>query len=364
MPWKVFKTGPENKPFCVFKVDSEGEKIGESLGCHTSKAKAVEQIQAIGAASHAPAQRAVLLGTLLKAIGAADCANVGDALESKVHLSFTWAADMLFGLGFLNREERIGLSSAIGTSLDALNKTIDEMGLQTRPLVPEVADLLISGLKTASIVYADGLSEAVVCYGGQLKAIGDGRVGGYLVLFSDGSTVGDKDLTGEWFTKNTNYHWAGKEKRPALYHHGLDPVLGKVELGNGWKLGRIDDVGLWVETQLKLRHDYEAAIYHLTNRDKMGLSSGTASHMIAKNASGEILNWFIAEGSFTPTPAEPKTMARPLRSVKVVPLKTLLELPNGLGAEMPKGASGPKRVWGSGNFDRLVNIMRQNKRRY
>lgn len=45
--------------------------------------------------------------------------NVGEWLESRLHLQFTEIADRWFGDGFLSRDERIALSSAIGAALDA-----------------------------------------------------------------------------------------------------------------------------------------------------------------------------------------------------------------------------------------------------
>lgn len=53
-----------------------------------------------------------------------EAANLGNWLESRIHLSFTEIADMLFGEGRLNREERIALSSAIGEALTSFNAAI------------------------------------------------------------------------------------------------------------------------------------------------------------------------------------------------------------------------------------------------
>lgn len=55
-----------------------------------------------------------------------EAANLGNWLEARLHLSFTEIADMLFGDGYLTREERIGLSSAIGAGLTAFNAAIQE----------------------------------------------------------------------------------------------------------------------------------------------------------------------------------------------------------------------------------------------
>jgi hypothetical protein len=52
MPYKVFKTGPPDKPYCVYKHDEAGRAVGESLGCHPSPEDAEKQIAAIGARTH------------------------------------------------------------------------------------------------------------------------------------------------------------------------------------------------------------------------------------------------------------------------------------------------------------------------
>lgn len=44
MPWATFKEGDE---FCVYKLDAENEKSGETLGCHPSRDKAQAQVAAL-----------------------------------------------------------------------------------------------------------------------------------------------------------------------------------------------------------------------------------------------------------------------------------------------------------------------------
>lgn len=44
MPWKVEKAGEE---WCVYKKDSEGEAVGEALGCHKERSAAEAQIKAL-----------------------------------------------------------------------------------------------------------------------------------------------------------------------------------------------------------------------------------------------------------------------------------------------------------------------------
>lgn len=55
-----------------------------------------------------------------------EAANLGNWLESRLHLSFTMLADDLFGDGRLTRAERVALSGAIGDALDAFNAAVAE----------------------------------------------------------------------------------------------------------------------------------------------------------------------------------------------------------------------------------------------
>jgi len=47
MPWATFQQGDE---YCNFKVDADGNKVGETLGCHPSKPAAQAQVAALYAA--------------------------------------------------------------------------------------------------------------------------------------------------------------------------------------------------------------------------------------------------------------------------------------------------------------------------
>jgi HK97 family phage major capsid protein len=350
MPYAIF-AGSGPKPFCIYKVDGDGEKTGDTLGCHPSEEQAKVQIQAIGAVSHAEDGKSV--GQLLMA--AVKNASVGSMLESKVHQSFAVVADYLYGAGLLNREERISLSAAIGKGLKPLGAEIDGLGLMDRPINDVNLLELLSSVK--GDVSRD--DERMITYGSSLKTYADGRVGGYLVLFSpDGK---NKDLTGEYFTKSTNFMWEGKERRIALYNHGIDKTLKKQSLGNGWSFIRVDDIGLWVEMQLDLRNEYEKAIYGLSKSQKLGLSSGTASHMIEMQKSGRITVWPIIEGSFTPTPAEPRTRAITLMPTRSLSLKSLIaELPSGVGSHrgVPK-RRGPRRTRRGMSVGSVVRLARR-----
>lgn len=161
-----------------------------------------------------------------------------------------------------------------------------------------------------------GKSETLVTFGTEVKALDGGKVAGYLVRFS---TDKDPDLTGDFFTKDTDFGEA--TRTPAYYHHGLDAKVGKRVLGSG-TLSR-DDVGVWVEAQLNLRDEYEKSIYEMAKAGKLGWSSGTASHLVERQPEGKanhITKWPLGlDASLTPTPAEPRNCAVPLKSLISIP---------------------------------------------
>jgi len=168
--------------------------------------------------------------------------------------------------------------------------------------------------------------DTVVWYGGEVKALDDeGKVGGYLVRFS---TASDPDLAGDYFTKDTDFGFATKST--VLYHHGMDKTIKSRDLAVGEL--KIDDVGVWIEGQLKMRDEYEKAIFEMAKAGKLGWSSGTASHLVSRKSVGsatEILSWPLGlDASLTPTPCEPRTQAIPLKSLNI----------EGISLEVPTNA--------------------------
>jgi HK97 family phage major capsid protein len=175
-------------------------------------------------------------------------------------------------------------------------------------------------------------TETLVAFGNPVKALGEGKVGGYLVRFS---TEADTDLTGEWFTAKTYFGARDGDGADTLFHHGM-PVKSGLE-GLADRLlkplkTRKDEVGVWAETVLDMADEYERTIYQLVEAGKLGWSSGAPGHMVRKLETGEITRWPIAEGSLTPTPAEPRN--------RVLSLKALDTDAAPLGVEISKGRQG------------------------
>lgn len=147
-------------------------------------------------------------------------------------------------------------------------------------------------------------------------------IGGYGVVF------GEEDLAGEHFEADTDF-WIGKvtEQPMLLYDHGEDEDgPGKGVIGKVTKV-LPDDVGLWVEAQIRKGEKYAEAIMELIRKGKLGLSSAAIGHLVDIAADGKILSWPIGELSLTPTPAELRTLGvAELRSLAVLnpAIKSLL----------------------------------------
>jgi hypothetical protein len=155
------------------------------------------------------------------------------------------------------------------------------------------------------------MEETVINFGGSVKALGEGRIEGYLVRFSSEKDP-DASKYRDFFTAETDFdfdQWPGKSS--VYYQHGLDGTLKKRRLGKATL--ELKDAGVWLETQLELRDDYERAIYAMAEAGKMGLSSGTAQHLVEREPVGDahkIVRWPLGlDASLTPNPAEPRNVA-------------------------------------------------------
>lgn len=173
-------------------------------------------------------------------------------------------------------------------------------------------------------IFGSDTSDLLVYQGGAVKTLDDkGMVGGFLVLFS-GEV--DPDLYGDHFTAKTDFALLPGQASNIYYDHGLDPTIGKRAIG----AGRIEKqaAGVWIEGQLEERNEYEALVGELVRMGKLGWSSGTAPWLIERKQSGkgfEIKRWPLGvDASLTPTPAEPRTLAVPLRKYATMAASDLL----------------------------------------
>jgi hypothetical protein len=167
-------------------------------------------------------------------------------------------------------------------------------------------------------------------------------VGAYAIRFSGPN---EKDLAGEYFTAKTylgSHHGDGAD---VLFNHGFAPSNAFGEIcGRVFAAAKatLDEVGVFVQHTLELSDEYEAAIAKLVGLGKLKWSSGTASHLARKSATGEIKRWPIAEFSYTPMPAEPRLPAiSPLKSA-VIDKKSAAEIAEIIGPRKVPEDEKPK----------------------
>ncbi len=156
--------------------------------------------------------------------------------------------------------------------------------------------------------------DTMVYFGDAVKALGEGKVGGYLVRWGGD---GDVDLTGDYFTKETDLGISEGDRLPVYFEHGYDPVIKSRRLGRG-QIERFDDVGVWFEAQLELRDEYERKIYELAEAGKLGWSSQAGGSLVAKESGlggTRIATWPLAEATLTKSPAEYRNTAIPMKSI-------------------------------------------------
>jgi HK97 family phage major capsid protein len=155
-----------------------------------------------------------------------------------------------------------------------------------------------------------------VSFGEAVKSLDNGRIGGYLVRFT---SADNPDLTGDFFSKDTDFDTEFPTQKSAYYNHGMDAKIGKRKLG---KVDlKEDEIGIWAEMQLQAHDDYEKFIGDMAKAGKLGWSSGSASHLIEKEAVGKsnkITKWVLVEASLTPTPAEYRNTVVSLKSLMSV----------------------------------------------
>lgn len=173
--------------------------------------------------------------------------------------------------------------------------------------------------------------KSLIYFGGEIKALDDqGRVGGYLIRFSDDGK--HKDLSGEYFTSETYLGAREGNGVDILFHHGQPLPMKSIltaaaqEEISGFQNHIFKNavetkrtaIGIWAEAVLDLADEYEKAVYGMVKRQKLGWSSGALGHQVQKDGDGRIKRWIIGEASLTPTPAEPLNRAMDIDSLSTV----------------------------------------------
>lgn len=173
--------------------------------------------------------------------------------------------------------------------------------------------------------WSERKSVDVVAFGNEVKAVkmddGNVKLTGYLVRFSDETKT---DLTGDFFAKDTDYGSA--EKSEGWFNHRLPVEYKGSRFVYTEQLPDVtltkDDKGIIGEIILGARNEYEKMIADWGVKGLLGWSSGTAPHLVDRETKGnaqKITRWHLGlDASLTPTPAEPRNVVMPLKSISVL----------------------------------------------
>jgi len=152
-----------------------------------------------------------------------------------------------------------------------------------------------------------------ITLGPAVKAMGDGRISGYLVTWGSEAT---KDAEGEWFTPETDFDTDFPARASVYYHHGMDPAIGRQRLTHGAM--EADDFGIRIDAQLNVRDPKQAAIYRKVEKGELGWSSGSLSHITLpprENPGGAIRQWPLGhDASLTWIPSDRRNVAVAVKS--------------------------------------------------
>lgn len=192
----------------------------------------------------------------------------------------------------------------------------DEWMAACVPVRIEEGDEQDQAVAVCMSMWRERKSVDVVVMGNAVKSLGNGRVGGYLVRYS---TDEDPDVDQEFFDAETDFMFEFPGKSSAWFSHAM--YSDKKQLSHHAELSQ-DEFGVWAETILDERDQYEKFLLELADAGKLGWSSGTASHLVEREPKGKathIKRWPLGlDASLTHIPAEPRN--------SVIPLKSLSEL--------------------------------------
>jgi len=169
------------------------------------------------------------------------------------------------------------------------------------------------------------LDDTAIQFGESVKALsttdGKTKVGGYLVRFTP---KGDYDVSEahDRFDKSTDFDFEFPGTSTSYFNHGISKAMKKRRL-SPVTLTK-DDAGVFLEGLLDERDDYEHALAELARAGKLGLSSGVPSHLVEREGEGKgnlITMWPLGkDASYTHTPAEPRNVVMPLKSLLPAPV--------------------------------------------
>ncbi len=124
------------------------------------------------------------------------------------------------------------------------------------------------------------------------------------VPFNGPSYLNGKDLTGEYFDKNTDI--GGLPEVLSYFHHGKDPLFGKELLGKAQLMEMDPEEGWFYKIIVDKAAKYKRAIKALAEQGWLGASSTPFQRTAEKSADGHWDRWHVVEVCLTYSPAHPE----------------------------------------------------------
>jgi hypothetical protein len=331
MPYTISKNSKGK--FCVYKKGKDGARTGKSLGCHTTRDKAVDQIGAIESNEGKSINYIVPTDVKLDANGVMTTTVSSNSTNDYTYIDWDNVEDVT---PYKASMEEV-TSGALSFN-DLINNVRDAWYEENeyRGWVVEVyTDRVIVSLdkKHWSIPYtfdSDGDVDFApnnewteverksewAAKSFPIKALGDDRIGGPAMLFGNEK---EKDLDEEFFTKSTeevDKIFKAMDKLPWLVEHAHDDHLKSEVIAEVDTLEQRDG-GWWWEAKVKQHQLYLDYVEPLIEKGMLFTSTGTLpAAKRVKKSTGEITRWPIVEITGTVSPMEYRMLEVPIEDVK------------------------------------------------
>lgn len=306
MPYKVQKDGDQ---YCVHKENADGS-IGERVACHDTESKAESQVRALYASE---ADKSVEIEIEMDNENEDEATPSGSKGPSVIgyrsfvsHVEGAWERESEEDLRYSHVREVFSdhVIVAMGYGMNARMYKVP-YSISGDEIEFDKENMTKVELKTEWV-------EKSLC----IKAVADGKIGGYGILWGDQHK---KDLHGEWFAPDTEeltkvFDEIGTV--PVLFHHGMDETLKTSIIGQITKMVP-DQIGLWWEAKVTEHEIYKQYIKPLLDKKVLFSSSGTFPGAKRVDESTKMIKrWPVAEMTMTHTPAEFRFLERPLAEIK------------------------------------------------
>jgi phage head maturation protease len=303
MPFVIEHT---EKGYCVYTQGADGEATGDPHGCHETYKEARQQQKAL-------------------------YANVPDASKTKEKPTGSQGEGEKYAdPGYQDdNQPRYPVTKGGNLNEDRVRAAwsyihhADNRKLYTSSQLSHIEGVIRSAAKEVGVELSSSTKTAgdyEIWIGGEVKALGNGKVGGYLISFGDESTPDQTEFR-DFFTPETDYHVDSWPHPMGIYFwHGAHEMFGPTRLGNG-KAER-DNVGIHLEGQMNLRTPAEQRLYSCAEAGELGWSSGSMPLMVRREPVGKahkVLSWQLGEASLGPIEmvADPRNVAVALKSIEL-----------------------------------------------